>query len=249
MAKRRMFSLDVVDTDKFLEMPASSQSLYFHLGMRADDDGFVSSPKKITNMVNCSNDDLKLLLAKGFLIPFESGIVVITDWKVNNYIRGDRYSESQYKDEKKFLDTTNNGKYTMKNNMDTIGIPNDNQNVSKMDTQVRLGKDSIDKNKKEKKENGLNEIINSYTVNENLKEAIRDFLKMRKAIKRPATDKALTLILNKLDKLSNCENEKIEILNQSIVNSWQGVFELKDKKGSEKQSKKEAQPKLLGWDD
>lgn len=226
MAKRRMFSLDVVDTDKFLEMPASSQSLYFHLGMRADDDGFVSSPKKITNMVNCSNDDLKLLLAKGFLIPFESGIVVITDWKVNNYIRGDRYSESQYKDEKKFLDTTNNGKYIMKNNMDTIGIPNGNQNVSKMDTQVRLGKDSKDKNKKD---NGLNEIINSYTINENLKEPIRDFLKMRKAMKKPVTDRALTLILNKLDKLASSDNEKIEILNQSIENSWQGVFPLKIK--------------------
>lgn len=74
MAKRRMFSLDVVDTDTFLDMPASTQALYFHLGMRADDDGFVASPRKITTMVNCSNDDLKLLLSKGFIIPFDSGV-------------------------------------------------------------------------------------------------------------------------------------------------------------------------------
>ncbi len=77
MANRRMFSLDVVDTDIFLDMPASSQNLYFHLGMRADDDGFVSSPKKITKLVNCGEDDLRVLISKGFVIPFDSGVVVI----------------------------------------------------------------------------------------------------------------------------------------------------------------------------
>ena len=84
MANRRMFSLDVIDTDKFLELPSSSQSLYFHLGMRADDDGFVSSPKKIATMVNSSIDDLKLLITKNYLIPFDDGVVVIAEWKVNN---------------------------------------------------------------------------------------------------------------------------------------------------------------------
>ena len=135
MANKRMFSLDVVDTDKFLELPASSQSLYFHLGMRADDDGFVSAPKKIANMVNCSIDDLKLLIAKKYLIPFDNGVVVITDWKVNNYIQKDRYHETRYLDEKAML-SINNNVY----NMDTNCI----QDVSKSDTQVRLGKDSID---------------------------------------------------------------------------------------------------------
>lgn len=79
MAKRRMFSLDIVDTDEFLDLPTTAQCLYFHLGMRADDDGFVSSPKKITKMVNCTTEDLKLLTEKGYIIPFESGIVVIKD--------------------------------------------------------------------------------------------------------------------------------------------------------------------------
>lgn len=136
-----MFSLDVVDTDRFLELPASSQSLYFHLGMRADDDGFVSSPKKITSMVNCSNDDLKLLLAKEFLLPFESGVVVVTDWRINNYIQKDRYNETQYTDEKRLLEIKDNGKYILKNAMDTEYI----QNVYQADTQVRLGKASKDK--------------------------------------------------------------------------------------------------------
>ncbi len=100
MAKRRMFSLDVVDTDAFLDLPASSQSLYFHLGMRADDDGFVSSPKRITAMVNASGDDLKLLIAKGFVILFDSGVCVIRDWRVNNYIQSDRYTATLYVEEK-----------------------------------------------------------------------------------------------------------------------------------------------------
>lgn len=89
MANRRMFSLDVVDTDKFLDMPATSQNLYFHLGMRADDDGFVSSPRKITKLVNCGNDDLNVLVSRGFVLPVGDGIVVITHWKQNNYIQKD----------------------------------------------------------------------------------------------------------------------------------------------------------------
>lgn len=91
MLKRRMFSLDVVDTDDFIEMPVETQCLYFHLGMRADDNGFVSNPKKITKMVNCLPDDLELLVEKGYLIPFEKGGMLIKDWKINNYISGSRY--------------------------------------------------------------------------------------------------------------------------------------------------------------
>ena len=96
MANRRMFSLDVVDTDKFLDMPISAQCLYFHFGMHADDDGFISSPKKIVKAVNCSNDDLKILISKEYIIPFDDGVVVITDWKANNYIQKDRYKETRY---------------------------------------------------------------------------------------------------------------------------------------------------------
>lgn len=104
MANRRMFSLDVVDTDRFLDMSASAQALYFHLGMRADDDGFVSSPRKIAKASNCGLDDLTLLAAKGFIIPFESGVVVVTHWKENNYIRADRYKPTRYTKEAEMLE-------------------------------------------------------------------------------------------------------------------------------------------------
>ena len=134
MARRRMFSLDVVDTDAFLDLPSTSQSLYFHLGMRADDDGFVSSPKRITAMVNASGDDLKLLIAKGFLIPFASGVCVIRDWKVNNYIQRDRYTPTLYMEEKQKLACDNTGRYAP---LDTPCI----QDGYTSDTQGRVGED------------------------------------------------------------------------------------------------------------
>lgn len=135
MANRRMFSLDIVDSDAFLDMPESSQNLYFHLGMRADDDGFVSSPKKILRVLNSREDDLKLLVAKRFILSFPSGICVIKHWKMNNYIQADRYKPTVYKDEFKSLKVKENGSYTELN-------PLCIQDVSKVETQVRLGKDS-----------------------------------------------------------------------------------------------------------
>jgi hypothetical protein len=149
MAKRRMFSLDVVDTDLFLDMPVSAQNLYFHLGMRADDDGFVDNPKKIMKIVNSSDDDMKLLFAKKFVIPFENGVCVIRHWRIHNYIRGDRYTPTVYENEKERLRVSENGLYTEKDRLadqastdcQPLGIPDDNQKM----TQVRLGKDRLGK--------------------------------------------------------------------------------------------------------
>lgn len=140
MANRRMFSLDVVDTDSFLDMPLTAQTLYFHLGMRADDDGFIGNPKRIQRMVGCNDDDLRLLLVKGFIIPFDSGVCVIRHWKVHNYIRTDRYKETVHSAEKSMLLVAKNGEYSL---LDTIGIPNVNQETYQMETQVRVGKDNI----------------------------------------------------------------------------------------------------------
>lgn len=134
MAERRMFTKKITNSDAFIDMPLSTQALYFHLNMEADDDGFNSSPKKIQRMIGASDDDLKLLFAKNFIIPFESGVVVIKHWKLHNYIRNDRYKETVYQEEKALLELKENNVYT-------LGIPNGYQ----MDTQVRLGKVSIGK--------------------------------------------------------------------------------------------------------
>ena len=133
-----MFAKTIIDSDLFLDMPSSTQCLYFHLSMRADDDGFINNPKKIQRMVGSGDDDLKLLIAKNFIIPFESGVVVIKHWKIHNYIRNDRYKETLYKEEKSQLSTGENKEYI-------LGIPNDIPAVDEGSTQVRLGKDRIGK--------------------------------------------------------------------------------------------------------
>lgn len=138
MAERRMFAKTIIDSDAFLDMPLSTQSLYFHLSMRADDDGFINNPKKIQRMVGASDDDLKLLVAKNFIIPFESGIVVIKHWKIHNYIQSDRYRPTMYKEEKEMLQTKVNKAYTLQ---DTVCI----QDGYIVDTQVSLDKVKIDK--------------------------------------------------------------------------------------------------------
>ncbi|ANT43282.1 DNA replication protein [Lactococcus phage 38502] len=129
MAQRRMFSKKIVETDLFMEMSPTAKLLYFYLNMSADDDGFVGNPKTIKLISGATDDDLKILIAKQFIIPFESGVVVIKDWKIHNYIQKDRYNQTQYLDEKKQLLVEENGTYTK-----CI------QDVSSLDTQVRLGK-------------------------------------------------------------------------------------------------------------
>lgn len=141
-----MFSTDVVDSDSFLDMPVSARCLYYDLGMRADDDGFVN-PRKVVRLTSASEDDLKVLAGKKFIIPFNSGVIVIKDWKMNNYIQSDRYVPTIYHEEKKQLLEDPNRSYFLasKNTNSTKSI----QNVYKMDTQVRLGKVRLGKDKKD----------------------------------------------------------------------------------------------------
>lgn len=131
-----MFAQKIIDGDAFLDMPLSTQALYFHLNMRADDDGFINNPKKIQRMIGCGDDDLKLLIAKSFVIKFDTGIIVIKHWKINNYIQKDRYKETLYQGEKAQLTLEENCAYSL---MDTDCI----QSVSNLDAQLSLGKDSI----------------------------------------------------------------------------------------------------------
>lgn len=152
MAERRMFAKTIIDSDAFLDMPLSTQSLYFHLSMRADDDGFINNPKKIQRMVGCGDDDLKLLMAKRFILVFDSGVIVIKHWKIHNYIRNDRYKPTLYQEEKAELAEKNSKAYTFKTEVieseNRLGIPDDNRMGYQMDTQVRLGKDRLVKDKK-----------------------------------------------------------------------------------------------------
>ena len=137
MAERRMFAKTIIDSDAFLDMPNDAQNLYFHLAMRADDDGFVNSPKKIQKIIGASDDAVKILLAKKFILAFDSGVIVIKHWRMHNYIQNDRYKETNYKEEKATLILDKNKAYSQ-----CI------QDVSKTETQVRLelgkSKDSLE---------------------------------------------------------------------------------------------------------
>lgn len=111
MANRRMFSKSIVENDVFLDMPLTTQALYLHLNMNADDDGFVS-PKRIMRMIGAGDDDLKLLVAKRYILMFPSGVVVIKHWQVNNNVRKDRYTKTTFQEELSMLTTNNFGAYT-----------------------------------------------------------------------------------------------------------------------------------------
>lgn len=136
MAERRMFAKTIVTSDAFLDMPATARCLYFTLGMFADDDGFVNNPKSIMRQVGSTTDDMNILIAKKFVIIFESGVIVIKHWKIHNYIQSDRYHSTKYQDEMKLLSVDENKAYTRKNE-EWI------QDVSITDTEVRLGKDRL----------------------------------------------------------------------------------------------------------
>lgn len=136
MAQKRMFSKKITDSDKFLDLPLSAQALYFHLNMHGDDDGFVDNTKTVKRMLGASDGDLRLLMDQNFIIPFESGIVVIKDWRIHNYIPKDRYRPTIHGNEFNRLMTAENGSYT-----ECI------QNVYSLDTQIRLDKSRLDKSR------------------------------------------------------------------------------------------------------
>ena len=133
-AERRMFAKTIVLSDAFLDMPLSARCLYFTLGMLADDDGFVNSPKSVMRQCGASEDDLRVLISKKFVLTFESGVIVIKHWRINNYLRNDRYNGTKYVEEKANLKVNENGSYS-------FGIPNSGIPSIGKDS---IGKDSID---------------------------------------------------------------------------------------------------------
>lgn len=219
MANKRMFNIKIVDSDAFLDMPLSTQALYFHLNMRADDDGFVGNPKRIKNLIGASDDDLKLLIAKRFLLIFEDGVIVIKHWRIHNTIAKDRYKQTVYTDELKQLGIKENKAYTLNgNNLETKCI----QNVI-TDIDIDLDK-GIDKEKKET----FVSIVDSYTDNNELKASLNDFIEMRKKMKG-FTTRALKLALNELDKIAIDDLTKIDVVNQSVMNSWKSFYPIHSK--------------------
>lgn len=234
MAERRMFAKSVVDSDAFLDMPLSTQALYFHLSMRADDEGFINNPKKIQRMIGASDDDLKLLVAKKFIIPFDSGIVVIRHWKVHNYIQSDRFKPSIYTDEKALLVEKPNKTYCLEaeciqsgDRMYTKCI----QSGRKSDTQVSIdkSKNSIDKYSVDNRL-GKDRLYNDtvYYNNTELNQLFTDYLRQITDTE-PLTKQEIEAEKRTLEELaeSPCggmsELRATLIVRQSIANGWYGL--------------------------
>ena len=143
-----MMSKSIIKSDTFLDMPATTQNLYFHMLLDADDDGFINAPKSIMRMIGAKEDDMKVLVAKQFVIPFESGVVVIKDWKIHNYIQNDRYKPSTLP-ERDLLNIQKDKTYTLKSDvsrMDTECIQTVSIGKDRLG-KVRLGKDRIGKDR------------------------------------------------------------------------------------------------------
>ena len=178
MPERRMFTQKIVDSDAFLDMPLSTQALYFHLNMRADDDGFVNNPKRIQRLIGAADDDLKVLIAKRFILTFETGVIVIKHWRMHNLLRKDRYTPTQYQEEMETLEIKENGAYTEK--AATEWQPNGNR----VATQDSIGKVSIGKVKNNMLisdyEAEFEEIWKSYPKKVGKVNAMKSYVKARK---------------------------------------------------------------------
>lgn len=276
-----MMSKSIIETDKFMDMPMSAQCLYFHLLLRADDDGFIVSPKRTMRSIGCTDDDMKILIAKSYVLAFESGVIVVKHWRIHNYVKRDRYKQSSIPESKlimldenreyQYLEPKRNQSGTSlepkrskeehegysedheeydKINTSNGAEPNWNQNGTKMEPKwfhrldkIRLDKirgEEIRKDKKEKQSVSLKTIIEEFAgKNSMLFEAVKDWIEMRKTIKAPLTARAASMSFKRLCELSHGnESMMIEILNQSTLNCWKGLFPLKTPSGLQDQKSK-----------
>jgi hypothetical protein len=214
--------------------------------MRADDDGFIGNSKRIVRLVGASEDDLKLLVAKRFVLTFEDGVIVIKHWRMHNTLSQNRYHETQYLEEKGMLRIKENGSYSLDGGMplddrklieastrQSRRAKDEHETDSDLDLGLDIDKDldlDLDQDLDLGKGKGKNKKPSAYyPLDEQLDKAFKDYVDFRKKIKKPMTDRAIELAMNKLDEMSNHDNDvAIQILEQSVLNGWQGLFPLKE---------------------
>ena len=247
MAEKRMFSNRVIDTDEFLEMPATAQMLYFHLSMNADDDGFVGKPKTIMRMCRASQDDLTVLLGKQFVISFDTGVIVIRHWKIHNYIRKDMYHPTIYEKEKEMLSLDKSDAYSLEPQDEAVTSPLQvrNESVTRplrirdesvtSPLQVRnVDKNSIEKVREDKvredkkrKEDLFETLLPSYQISEPLADKIREYLRYRKEQHRFTFQEiSLNAFLKKAEKAEQQYGSTavMSCFDKTMTNGWKGVF-------------------------
>lgn len=241
-----MFSIDVTETDAFLEMPLTAQALYFHLGMRGDDDGFVSNPRSIMRVAGCSESDLTMLAEAGYIISFRSGVIVISDWKVNNNLRNDRYKPTTFQDERSMLSETANKRYILSNGnqVDTTGIPSDNQMTTQPNVTQR------NQAQRSSSGNGTTTAADSRTDSD-LAEIVQHFQEVIGTFPRSALDKlqrwrgiySVEIIRAAIDEAAENNVRKWRYVD-GVLKGWQadGVRTLGDVEARREARKKPEQP-------
>lgn len=220
-----MMSLKVIDSDAFLDMALSTQAVYMHLLMRADDDGFVNNVKKIKRMICASDDDIKLLIAKGFIIPFETGVVVIKHWRVHNIIRKDLYHPTIYQDEKAALIPDKTGTYKLRNEP----VTETNRICTEDETETypnKVNKDNKTKSNKDNKEN-ISALLSESSLSEPVREKVLEFLDYREEIKKPyKSERSIKSLITQIEKQEQAIGSiaVIRVIDTTIQNQWQGLF-------------------------
>ncbi len=232
MAERRMFAKKIVTSDLFLDMPMSAKFLYFMLGMLADDDGFVDSPNSIMRQTGTTQDDLRVLISKNFVRLFESGVIVVTAWRVNNYLRNDRYTPTVHVKEFEQIDVDKNGMYT-------DGIPTVYQRYTSGIPSIgkdSIGKVSIESMHASKKNNlyssrahayacdDYEDVMNDMALEEEVKPMLWSFIKHCQINGKKVSNDKLVNILLEMDKRRLSPSEKIELL-QNAING--GYYDIK----------------------
>ncbi|WP_304508947.1 phage replication initiation protein [Anaerotignum sp.] len=236
MAQKRMFTIHILDSDAFLDMPLSSQCLYLHLNMRADDDGFIGNPKRIQRMIGASDDDLKLLIAKRFVLVFDDGVIVIKHWRMHNTIQGDRYTPTVYQEEMNKLLIKGNKSYSLNdgNKMFPKCKQNDNTGLGlglglDLDKGLGLGLEEgkgEDEEPKEKKTSFspsiyIKEQCFSYSLGEKMLEWVAYKKENRKSYKETGLRNLCTQVKNQVLKYG--ENAVINLITECMGNGWQGI--------------------------
>lgn len=250
MAERRMFAKTIVTSDAFLDMPASTRCLYFLLGMVADDDGFVNNPKSIMRQAGATTDDMNLLIAKRFILTFQSGVVVIKHWCIHNTIQKDRYKETKYLEEKSLLILDGNKAYT---EADSALYPECIQDVSNADTQVRLGKDKlgevrVGKGNKETTHDLLQRLLPDYVIPMVLQAKMTEWITYKTERKEQYKEQGMKSLLRQIE--TNCvqygDQAVCDLIDDSMANGWKGIIfdRLKQKHQGRQSAAKSSNPFL-----
>lgn len=255
MAEKRMFTQKIIDSDAFLDMPLSTQALYFHLNMRADDDGFVNNPKRIQRTIGASEDDLKLLCAKRFVIGFETGVIVIKHWRMHNTLRKDRYNPTQYQEELALLEVKDNNAYTERlpelpcpepETVATTWQPNGNQ----MEPQYSKDKISIDKDSRDKKSvrettrTLFERLVSSdeYFMSDAVKAKMAEWITYKMERKEAYKEQGMKSLLRQIEN-AYCnygEEALCNLIDECMANNWKGI--IFDRLKQQKPTRQQQQP-------